>query len=107
MNISIDEDFQQIFKAYIRRLFLPDFSNRVTWTLLTLGTLIVLSPQSFKGVLFNWLIDVVNGYFDGNLPFVDDESVPGIATGLTLVVLSVVHNLGYLFARYSHEEEER
>lgn len=43
-----------------RRWFFPNFSNKVTWYVVTIGAGIIITPLPLKIIFYNWLVDTFN-----------------------------------------------
>jgi hypothetical protein len=77
-----------------RRWLFPDFSNKITWGICTLGTTVILTPIPFKVVLYNWFIDTLK-LNSGNY-FKVAEFVPESVDywlGFLLILVALVHNV--------------
>jgi hypothetical protein len=86
--------------------FFPDFSNKLTWYVVTLGAGIILLPAPIKLVFLNWLIDLFNTNSGIHLHLPELDSSSDYKTGVLLIILALLHNLGYKYVRLSKEKFE-
>jgi hypothetical protein len=88
-------------KAFMIRLgekwFFPDFTNKLTWYVVTLGAGFILVPQPVKLFFINWLIETFNINSDLKLTLPDMEASTDYTIGVILVFMSLVHNIGYKY----------
>lgn len=85
-------------KAFIVKLggkwFFPNFNNKLTWYVVTLGASIILTPTPLKLVLYNWLIETIN--LNSGVPFsmVDiGEISADYWLGFGLIITALFHNV--------------
>lgn len=77
-----------------KKWFFPDFSNKITWTVITLGTSIILAPMPFKLIFFNFLIDTLDLNNGSNLKLADlGGTSADYWLGFSLVALALLHNV--------------
>lgn len=77
-----------------KRWLFPNFSNRITWATVTLGTAVILAPTPFKVIFYNWLVDTFN--LNSGLHFSLAEISSGSADywiGFALITAALAHNL--------------
>jgi len=86
--------------------FFPDFSNKLTWYVVTLGAGIILLPAPIKLVFLNWLINLFNTNSGIYLQLPDLNANSDYTTGIFLIILALLHNLGYKYIRLSKEKFE-
>jgi hypothetical protein len=88
-------------KSFIIKLgnkwFFPHFSNKITWYVVTLGAGFMLVPAPIKLFFLNWLIDLFNLNSGIPLELPELEASTDYTVGLVLVVLALIHNLGYKY----------
>lgn len=88
-------------KAFIIRLvekwFFPDFTNKLTWYVVTLGAGFILVPQPIKLFIINWLIKVFNVNSGLMLTLPDMEASTDYSIGVILVFMALSHNIGYKY----------
>lgn len=85
-------------KGFIIKLgnkwFFPDFHNKVTWYVVTLGAGIILTPTPLKMVVYNWLIDSFNLNSGINISLADmGETSADYSLGFGLILLALLHNV--------------
>jgi hypothetical protein len=84
----------------------PDFTNKLTWYVVTVGVGIIVMPQPFKLLFINWCIEVFN--LNSGIKFTLPEMDSGndYLTGLILISIGFVHNIGkkYIELRISHNQ---
>nr|WP_321269632.1 hypothetical protein [uncultured Tolumonas sp.] len=90
------EEFKKILFKYINKFLFPDFTNKLTWFVVTLGGAVIIAPQPMKIIVINWLIKILNT--NNGLPIKLTE-IPAPSTdytlGFGLIFLALAHNLGY------------
>jgi hypothetical protein len=86
-------------KTFIIRVgekwFFPDFTNKLTWYVVTLGTGFILVPQPVKLFVINWLIKTFNVNSGLAVALPDMEASTDYTTGVILVFMALAHNIGY------------
>jgi hypothetical protein len=76
------------------RWLFPDFSNKITWSICTLGMTVILTPIPFKVVLYNWLIDTLK--LNSGQHFTIAELIPERVDywlGFLLIFAALTHNI--------------
>lgn len=89
---------------YGSKWFFPDFSNKLTWFVVTLGASLVLLPEPLKLLFLNWLINVFNLNSGIELTLPEINSSTDYMAGITLIFLSLVHNLSYKYYDFFKEK---
>ena len=88
-------------KTFIIRLgekwFFPDFTNKLTWYVVTLGAGFILVPQPVKLFVINWLVKTFNVNSGLAVTLPDMEASTDYATGVILVFMALAHNIGYKY----------
>ena len=88
-------------KAFIIRLgekcFFPDFTNKLTWYVVTLSAGFILIPQPIKLFVINWAIEVFNVNSGLKMTLPEMEARNDYATGLCLIFMALAHNIGYKY----------
>lgn len=82
---------------YGERWFFPDFTNKLTWYVVTLGAGLVIVPQPVKILAINWAIHLFNTNADLGVALPDMEAYDDYMTGLFLIFMALVHNIGYKY----------
>jgi len=94
-------------KTFIIRLgekwFFPDFTNKLTWYVVTLGAGFILMPQPIKLFFINWLIEVFNVNSGISLTLPGMEASTDYTTGIILVFMALSHNIGYKYFELKKE----
>ncbi|KRW50581.1 hypothetical protein AO724_10055 [Aeromonas allosaccharophila] len=88
-------------KAFIIRLgekwFFPDFTNKLTWYVVTLGAGFILIPQPIKLFVINWAIEIFNVNSGLKLTLPEMEASNDYATGISIIFMALTHNIGYKY----------
>ncbi len=88
-------------KAFVIKLgekwFFPDFTNKLTWYVITLGAGFILVPQPVKLFLTNWLIETFNVNSGMKITLPDMEASTDYTIGVSLIVMALAHNIGYKY----------
>jgi hypothetical protein len=88
-------------KTFIIRLgekwFFPDFTNKLTWYVVTLGSGFILVPQPVKLFVINWLIKTFNVNSGLAVALPDMEASTDYTTGVILIFMVLAHNIGYKY----------
>jgi len=88
-------------KAFILRLvekwFFPDFTNKLTWFVVTLGAGFLLVPQPVKLFVINWAIEVFNANSGIKMTLPEMEASSDYTAGLLLIFMALAHNIGYKY----------
>lgn len=87
-----------------RRWFFPNFSNKVTWYVVTIGAGIIVTPLPLKIIFYNWLVDTfnLNAGEHFRLSEIGSNSTD-YWVGFSLIFLSLGHNL---FSNWISLQEE-
>lgn len=80
-----------------KKWFFPDFTNKLTWYVATLGAAFILVPQPIKLYVINWVIEILNLNSGLKLTLPDMESSLDYTAGVLLVFLALAHNIGYKY----------
>jgi hypothetical protein len=88
-------------KTFIVRLgekwVFPDFTNKLTWYVVTLGAGFILVPQPVKLFIINWLIKTINVNSGFTVTLPDMEASNDYTIGAILVFMALAHNIGYKY----------
>jgi hypothetical protein len=87
-------EIKEFLIKFGKRWLFPDFSNRITWGICTLGTTVILTPTPFKVVLYNWLIDTFK--LNSGQHFTIAELIFESADywlGFLLILVALLHNV--------------
>lgn len=77
----------------IHKVF-PEFSNKVTWTLITIGVAVLIMPAPTYLMILNFLVDFYNSKANANIKLIDIGNItPGTGTGLTLILSGLIYHL--------------
>ncbi|PKM09826.1 MAG: hypothetical protein CVV13_15120 [Gammaproteobacteria bacterium HGW-Gammaproteobacteria-3] len=87
-----------LIMAFLRKWLFPDFTNKVTWMVVTVGCAILVTPTPFKLIFYNWLVDSfnLNSGIHFTLAELSADSADYIWGGV-LVVGALLHNIGYRY----------
>ena len=88
-------------KAFIIRLgekwVFPDFTNKLTWHVVTLGTGFILVPQPVKLYIINWTIEIFNVNSGLKMTLPELEASTDFIIGVLLIFIALAHNVGYKY----------
>ena len=88
------QEIKEFLIKYGKKWFFPDFSNKITWFVITLGAGIILTPIPIKIVVYNWLIDTFNLNSSKYLTLSDlGNRNEDYIVGFALIFLALSHNL--------------
>ena len=89
----MNENVNLFIKKLIGKAF-PEFSNKVTWTLITLGSSMFLLPAPTYLLFTNLIIDFYNKKTQSNISLIDINSVnPSNGIALTLILSGLGYHL--------------
>ncbi|MFM5101690.1 hypothetical protein [Aeromonas veronii] len=99
------KEIKNIVEKATNHWLFPDFTNKLTWFVATLGGTVLATPTAFKEIFYNFLVDTFNlnggEYF--TLAELQSSSVEPLA-GLGLIVFALIHNLVNKFFVYKSSE---
>lgn len=77
-----------------RKWFFPDFANKVTWFVVTLGASVILAPMPLKQIILNFLIESFNLNSGEKLTLAElGSSSADYWLGFSLIAIALVHNV--------------
>lgn len=102
----MSEQMREIWYKWLKKWLFPDFSNKITWAVLSAGISFLLVPAPVKLFILNWFVDIFNA--NSGLPFElpDMEASTDYTVGIILIVLTLGHNLGYKYFSLQKEQFE-
>jgi hypothetical protein len=102
----MSNEMRKLWYKLLDKWFFPDFFNKITWLVLTVGISFLLVSKPVVLFTINWLIDVLN--LNLGLPFElpDIEASNDYTVGILLVLLALLHNLGYKYFSFRKEAFE-
>lgn len=84
-------------KLFLEKLInkaFPEFSNKVTWTLIMIGIALLAVPVPTYVLLLNLLIDFYNNTMKSNVRLIDiGNFAPSTGTALTLILSGLIYHL--------------
>lgn len=87
------DNLNLLIKKLIRKAF-PEFSNKVTWTLLTAGIGILALPAPTYLLFVNLIIDFYNKTTNSEISLLKIDSItPSSGVALTLILSGLVFHL--------------
>jgi len=88
------EEVKEFVIKYGKKWLFPDFYNKVTWYVLTLGAGIIVTPIPLKLVIYNWIIQSFN-LNSGNALTLSEigASTADYWLGFSIIFLSLLHNV--------------
>lgn len=90
-----------------KKWIFPDFTNKLTWYVITLGASFLLVPQPIKLFIINWLIEMFNINSGLKLTLPELESSSDYTVGIILVFFALLHNVGYKYFCLKKDELDR
>ncbi|MFV3314379.1 hypothetical protein [Pseudomonas sp. NY15374] len=88
------EEFKKLSLDFIKKILLPDFSNKLTWLVVGTGTTILLTPDTASVIIANWLIDTLNLNFVSKFSLAElQNSDKDKFYGALLILGGLAHNL--------------
>lgn len=89
----MNDNLNLFLKKLIHKAF-PEFSNKVTWTLITFGVGILALPAPTYILFINLIIDFYNKQTSSNITLIDINSItPSYSLGLALIICGLVYHL--------------
>lgn len=102
------KDFKEFIIKYGKKWLFPDFTNKLTWFVVSIGGAILLTPTLLKQIIYNWLIETIN--LNSGVPITLAELESGSADyviGLSLIVLALAHNVANRYFLYKESAPAR
>jgi len=97
---SFFKDEQKVnptLKLFLEKLIhkaFPEFSNKVTWTLISLGIAILAIPAPTYLMFINLFIDFYNNTVNGHVRLIDISMVtPSTGTAITLILSGLIYHI--------------
>lgn len=95
------KELKELVIALGKRYLFPDFTNKLTWFVVTVGGAIILTPAALKWLFYNWLVATFN--LNSGNKFTLPELEAGVADytlGFSLIVLALFHNVANRYFIY-------
>lgn len=87
------ENLNLFIKKLINKAF-PEFSNKVTWTLITVGIGILALPAPTYLLFINLVIDFYNKKTNSNINLIEINNItPSSGIALTLIITGLIYHL--------------
>ena len=102
------EEVKEFVIKYGKKWLFPDFYNKVTWYVVTLGAGIILTPTPFKLVVYNWIIESFNLNSGNTLTL--SEMGPSTADywlGFALIISALLHNVFSKWLLHQNDIQDR
>jgi hypothetical protein len=102
------KELKELVIALGKKWLFPDFTNKLTWFVVTVGGGILLTPTPLKLVFYNWLVDTIN--LNSGVHFILAELTndsAGYVLGVVLIALALAHNIAYRYLNYLASNEEK
>ena len=88
------EEVKQFVIKYGKKWLFPDFYNKVTWYVVTLGAAVILMPTPFELVAYNWIIESFNLNAGNTLTLSEMRcSTVDYWLGFALIISALLHNV--------------
>ena len=80
-------EVKEFIIKYGKKWIFPDFTNKLTWFVVSIGGTLLLTPVVFKQLFYNWLVDTVNLNSGNYITIAELQSdSPDYAIGTSLIV---------------------
>ena len=90
-----------------KKYLFPDFTNKLTWFVVTVGGTIILTSTAFKQIFYNWLVATFNLNSGVQFTFAGLESSTADYTlGFSLIFLALIHNIANRYFIYKNGDIE-
>lgn len=87
-------EVKEFIVKFGKRWLFPDFYNKVTWYVVTLGAGIIIAPAPVKLIFYNWLIESFNLNSGTKLTLAElGSSSADYWVGFGLIVVALLHNV--------------
>ncbi|MFP1920415.1 hypothetical protein ACLEEK_16105 [Lonsdalea quercina] len=97
------ENLNLFIRKLIHKAF-PEFSNKVTWVLITVGLGILALPAPMYILFINFILDIYNKKTGSNISLIDvDNITPNNGVALTLVFAGLIYHLIIKGMQICHE----
>ncbi|CAD6878351.1 hypothetical protein [Methylomonas albis] len=95
------KEFKELAIGLGRKWLFPDFTNKLTWLVVTVGCGILLTSTPLKLIFYNWLVDTINlnSGTDFTIAELTNDSADYI-WGVVLVALALIHNIAYRYVNF-------
>ncbi|MGI9278336.1 MAG: hypothetical protein ACR2PX_01745 [Endozoicomonas sp.] len=102
------EEVKEFIIKFGKKWLFPDFYNKVTWYVVTLGAGIILTPIPFKLVIYNWIIESIN-LNSGNIITLSEmgSNTADYWLGYSLITLALLHNVFSKWLLHQNDVQER
>jgi len=79
--------------SFLKKWLFPDFTNKLTWLVVSVGAGILLTPAPVKLLFYNWLVSIfnLNSGVPYTLPQLNNDS-PHSLYGVALIAMGLAHN---------------
>lgn len=98
---------KNLLHASIMKWLFPDFTNKLTWIVVTTGCAIFFTPLPFKLLFYNWLVSAcnINAGVQFTLHDLSNDNADYMWGGV-LVVVALIHNIGYKYLLHASSVKE-
>jgi hypothetical protein len=98
------EEVKEFVIKYGKKWLFPDFYNKVTWYVVTLGAGIILTPTPFKLVVYNWIIESFNLNLGNALTLSEmGYSTADYWLGFAIIISALLHNVFSKWLLYQND----
>jgi hypothetical protein len=95
------KELKDLAIALVKKYLFPDFTNKLTWFVVTVGGTIILTPTAFKQIFYNWLVATFNLNSGVQFTFAEFESSSDdYILGFSLIALALIHNVANRYFIY-------
>lgn len=102
------EEIKEFVIKFGKKWLFPDFYNKVTWYVVTLGAGIILTPTPFKLVVYNWIIESFNLNAGNTLTLAEmGNSTADYWLGFALIISALLHNVFSKWLLHQNDIQDR
>lgn len=102
------EEIKEFVIKFGKKWLFPDFYNKVTWYVVTLGAGIILTPTPFKLVVYNWIIESFNLNAGNTLTLAEmGNSKADYWLGFALIISALLHNVFSKWLLHQNDIQDR
>lgn len=97
------KELKQLVIALGKKYIFPDFTNKLTWFVVSVDGIIILTPTALKQIFYNWLVATLNLNSGAQLTFAElESSTTDYTLGFSLIALALIHNVANRYFIYNN-----
>ncbi|MEZ9950684.1 hypothetical protein AB4376_18295 [Vibrio breoganii] len=94
-------EIKEFIVKYGKKWLFPDFTNKLTWFVASIGGAILLTPTILKEIIYNWLVETINLNSGEYFTLAElKSSSADYFIGAFLVVIALSHNVANRYFIY-------